>query len=113
MDDPHGGRMIRRTASTQSLEQTVLLKDWVCLPPSSPGPAPRISCPMEDLLMKQGVTEAPLVKKDAPPPPLNTATRMASASGMFGTTQDLAKYAAGVLAASKPVDAGPSEYNSM
>src|ERR1035438_9345577 len=49
----------------------------------------------------------------APPPALNTATRMASASGMFGTAQDLAKYAAGVLAASKPVDAGPSEYTRM
>src|ERR1039458_1437392 len=49
----------------------------------------------------------------APPPALNTATRMASASGMFGTAQDLAKYAAGVLATSKPVDAGPSEYTRM
>jgi hypothetical protein len=32
---------------------------------------------------------------------------------MFGTTQDLAKYAAEALAASKPVDAGPGEYTRM
>jgi hypothetical protein len=49
----------------------------------------------------------------APPPSLNTSTRVASASGMFGTTQDLAKYAAEALAASKPADAGPGEYTRM
>jgi hypothetical protein len=57
----------------------------------------------------------------APPPSLNTATRIASASGasavygasgMFGSPQDLAKYAAEALAASKP-DAGPGEYTRM
>jgi hypothetical protein len=52
----------------------------------------------------------------APPPSLNTATRVASASGasgMFGAPQDLAKYAAEALAASKPADAGPGEYTRM
>ncbi|MGA3017778.1 MAG: hypothetical protein ABSF62_11715 [Bryobacteraceae bacterium] len=56
---------------------------------------------------------------DAPPPSLNTATRIASASGasgasgMFGAPQDLARYAAEALAASKPADAGPGEYTRM
>ena len=53
---------------------------------------------------------------NAPPPTLNTATRIASApgaSGMFGTPQDLAKYAAEALAASKPADASPGEYTRM
>ncbi|MGD0873034.1 MAG: hypothetical protein ABSB88_26105 [Bryobacteraceae bacterium] len=49
----------------------------------------------------------------APPPALNTATRTASASGIFGTPQDLARHAAEALAASKPADAGPGEYTRM
>lgn len=49
----------------------------------------------------------------APPTRLNTSTRLGSASGMFGTREDLAKYSAEVLKAPKPADAGPSEYTRM
>jgi hypothetical protein len=60
-----------------------------------------------------GAADTAAPAPNAPPPALNTATRMASASGMFGTPQDLAQYAAEALAASKPADAGPSEYTRM
>jgi hypothetical protein len=60
-----------------------------------------------------GAAETAAPPPNAPPPALNTTTRMASASGIFGPTQDLAKYAAEALAASKPADAGPGEYTRM
>jgi len=69
-----------------------------------------------------GAADSAVPALHAPPPAPDTATRMASApgtsgaagaSGMFGTPQDLAKYAAEALAASKPADAGPGEYTRM
>jgi hypothetical protein len=60
-----------------------------------------------------GAAETAAPPPNAPHPALNTTTRMASASGIFGPTQDLAKYAAEALAASKPADAGPGEYTRM
>ena len=61
----------------------------------------------------QGEPGAPVPPRDAPPPSLNTSSRLSSASGMFGSPEVMAKTSHEVLSGGKPPDSAPGEYTRL
>jgi hypothetical protein len=61
----------------------------------------------------EGAAGRPTPARDGPPPPLNTSSRISSASGMFGDPAELAKIAAQALSGGQPADSAPGEYTKF